>query len=261
MIIVDFPDIQEWTPYSPWRFATGKLDGWRIEIIVDSRGNARALTRNSDLINEILPERHGLPRDTHLFVEALNPGMRAVKPKPGCHFYFIACPRLAGFDTRANTYHKMLSLMPHWVMSPTYFTPQELMAKFKVESERDITATDLMKLADEMNLEGFVMKYAHYNGWYKVKGLRTADLRIFGTKDGKGKFAGMIGSFIVSLEDGTVVGNAGGMNDEIRKMNPDDLIGRIVEVEYQLVGTRGGMRHPRFIRFRDDLSRAQAKLR
>lgn len=66
----------------------------------------------------------------------------------------------------------------------------------------------------------------------KYKKTKTCDLRITGWNEGKGKYAGMIGSFLCESDDGRVVVNVAGMSDDIRMSNPDNWLGRIIEVAY-----------------------------
>ena len=66
----------------------------------------------------------------------------------------------------------------------------------------------------------------------KYKKTKTCDLRITGWNEGKGKYAGMIGSFICETDDGSIKVSVAGMSDDIRMSSPDKWIGKIVEVAY-----------------------------
>lgn len=66
----------------------------------------------------------------------------------------------------------------------------------------------------------------------KYKKLKTCDLRIVGFNEGKGKYEGMIGSFICEDDDQTIKVSVAGMTDAVRMSNPDDWIGTIIEVAY-----------------------------
>lgn len=66
----------------------------------------------------------------------------------------------------------------------------------------------------------------------KYKKVKTADLRIVGWNEGKGKYEGMIGSFICEDDDGVVRVSVAGMTDDIRMSDPDKWIGKIIEVAY-----------------------------
>lgn len=113
-----------------------------------------------------------------------------------------------------------------------------------------------INLAVDMGYEGFVLKYSNYRGWYKVKPRPTIDCKVIGWKPGEGKFAGLVGSLVVAAYvDGVLeeVGRVGGFTDEVRDIiSSQDNIGRIVEVEYQSIGSRGKLIHAAFNRFRDE---------
>ncbi len=66
----------------------------------------------------------------------------------------------------------------------------------------------------------------------KYKKLKTADLRIIGWNEGKGKYEGMIGSFICEDDEHTIRVSVAGIDDEVRATNPDLFIGKIIEVAY-----------------------------
>ena len=119
----------------------------------------------------------------------------------------------------------------------------------------------LVDKAVDMGYEGFVLKQTQYKGWYKVKKNQMIDCIITGIVEGKGKFAGQIGALVVSVShpyQGLItVANVSGMTDaerlELTKLwDKNKLSGKVVEVKYQEVGSRGRLRHPRFSRMRSD---------
>jgi len=136
-------------------------------------------------------------------------------------------------------------------------------------------------------LEGLIIKdpNAHYRrkrdyAWMKMKAEQTVDLPIVGAFEGEGKYAGMLGGLIVPFDkecwangaggsnhqtdDAVEVKVGGGFSDRQRKefweaylrdkenIRSDELLGRIAEVEFHEVTPDGSLRHPRFVRFRDD---------
>lgn len=107
--------------------------------------------------------------------------------------------------------------------------------------------------------EGIVLKHGWYYGWWKVKPVETADVVIIGLKDGKGKYEGMVGSLILGLE-GQPIGKCSGMNDETREAITDADIGRVVEVHYDRLTSKGKLRFARFEGWRDDKSPEQCTL-
>ncbi len=92
----------------------------------------------------------------------------------------------------------------------------------------------------------------------KYKKTQTMDLRIVGWNEGKGKYEGMIGSFICEDDNHTIRVNVAGMSDEIRGAdNPEAFIGKIIEVAYfDISQSKGGdkksLRFPRLKKFRPD---------
>lgn len=94
-----------------------------------------------------------------------------------------------------------------------------------------------------------------YN-WLKVKEQQSVDVPITGLAQGDadGKFANTLGALVVDVE-GVECRVGGGLTEILRDeiwSNPDAFIGRIVEVEFHQKTPDGSLRHPRFVRFRDD---------
>lgn len=114
------------------------------------------------------------------------------------------------------------------------------------------TFTDPSKLPLRSDIEGYVMKDCNFGDFLKVKPFLSADLIVTGVKPGKRKYEGMVGALICSLHNGEEVANISGFTDEERRALSESDIGRVVEVKYQKVGSRGRLRHPTFVRFRDD---------
>lgn len=105
------------------------------------------------------------------------------------------------------------------------------------------------------DVEGYVMKNANLLDWHKLKPAKCIDLIITGYVPGEGKYVGQVGSLIVSTIDGFELAAVGGMADVDRRLFSESHFskwhGRIIEVEYQRVDSKGRLRHPRFIRLRD----------
>ena len=90
--------------------------------------------------------------------------------------------------------------------------------------------------------------------WMKIKNISSEDIRVTGVFEGTGKYEGAMGGIICDF-NGVEVRVGGGFSDEERTMyweSQNEIIGRLVEVEYHEVTPDGSLRHPRFIRFRDD---------
>lgn len=91
----------------------------------------------------------------------------------------------------------------------------------------------------------------------KYKKLKTCDLRIIGWNEGKGKYEGMIGSFICEDDAHTVRVNVAGIDDDTRASDPNLWIGKIIEIAYfedsqSKTKTTASLQHGRYKRVRTD---------
>ena len=114
----------------------------------------------------------------------------------------------------------------------------------------DWNSSDSPSTADlPADVEGWVLKDC--DKWYKVKPTPTVDCVVTGIVDGAGKYSGQVGALRVSVE-GQEIARVSGMTDAARAEMGQHTLGRVCEVAYQYVGSQGRLRHPRFIRWRDD---------
>lgn len=96
--------------------------------------------------------------------------------------------------------------------------------------------------------EGLVLRNDAHDV-YKMKTVRTIDVRVTGKVEGKGRNVGRLGAIL------TDHGNIGtGITDAMRVelWNDPDFFGSIVEAQCMEFSDKGIMRHPRFIRRRLD---------
>lgn len=110
--------------------------------------------------------------------------------------------------------------------------------------------------------EGLILKkldskyeFDSRNNWYKIKPILEEDFIISGWGYGSGKSnKEKVGRIIVDVNGiGTSVGS--GLSDEIvsyMTQEKDNLIGRTVEIHYTEKTIDGKLRHPRFVKFKDD---------
>lgn len=115
-------------------------------------------------------------------------------------------------------------------------------------------SVDLLNNLDKC-IEGYVLKDGNLLNWRKLKRKCTVDLLIWGYIPGKGKYAGQVGALIVGTSERHILAQCSGMSDGERKYitsNKAKLLGTVVEVEYQYLGSGGKLRSPQFKRFRDD---------
>ncbi len=90
----------------------------------------------------------------------------------------------------------------------------------------------------------------------KIKEEVTLDLKVIGTYEGEGKYAGSLGGIVVQGKNG-VVHNISGMTDEERKVwwaAKEVIVGKVVEVKAMKILTDGSLREPRFKSVRYDKS-------
>jgi len=110
--------------------------------------------------------------------------------------------------------------------------------------------------AEQLDIEGWVLKNYNYDEWWKVKPQREVDAIVTGFVDGNGKYLGLVGSLKCSvyingeLEE---IAKVSGMDDEVRiNIDEEKDLGRVCEIEYQEVGNGGRLIHAHFQRWRDD---------
>lgn len=104
-------------------------------------------------------------------------------------------------------------------------------------------------------------KHARHTGCLKIKRFYTVDLRIIAVEEGQNRLADTMGALVVDYK-GNELHVGSGFDDAIRASiwaNPNDYIGRIIEVKYKepTVDKKTGiesLQFPIFVRFRDDKS-------
>lgn len=122
---------------------------------------------------------------------------------------------------------------------------------------------DPAKLAIPEHCEGYVLKSCQGDlEPLKIKAELTADLIVTGYTEGKGKYIGLVGSLEGSLFGQNSCADVGGFTDSERRIITDllrhnQLLYRVMEVKYQYVGAGGRLRHPRFVRWREDKSMSE----
>lgn len=262
-----FPDCKAFKAPDAFKttYAHGKRDGWRIGLVTDKDGRTRALTRGFEEIEGIVPAEYADAAKplSLVWVEAWEPGKRAVKPRPGCRLTLIAAPLMGG---EGMVVPGGLGLEVELRDIEAQVPGVDLEFLINLDSsyaEQLPTAQHWLDRAAALGLEGWVFKSEHYAGWWKLKPKPTIRLRVVAIIGGKtGKRIGGAGSLACALDDAdkTVVCHCSGMTEEVRASLSAADVGRVCEVEYQCVGARGGLRHPQFRRWRDDVDMAATSL-
>ncbi len=113
----------------------------------------------------------------------------------------------------------------------------------------------------DLGYEGLVVKtldHLYKNrrsyDWMKLKNISSEDLEVISLEEGTGKNKGLLGAVVCKYKDRTV--NVGtGFTDVEREIffkEPELIVGHIIEVLYHEQTETGSLRHPRYLRLRDD---------
>jgi len=89
----------------------------------------------------------------------------------------------------------------------------------------------------------------------KIKRFDTMDVKVMDVVEGSGKYAGVLGAFVVEMPDGMRYNVGTGYNDEQRAVlwkERELLIGKTIEVKFQNLTNKGRARFPVFLRLRPD---------
>ena len=130
-------------------------------------------------------------------------------------------------------------------------------------------AKDLLEQLLSKGYEGAVVKdglspypFSRSSSWLKWKPVKTIDVEVIEVKQGTGRNKNRLGSFICKLQNGKTFRVGGGFTDTQREEfwhKRNELIGCIVEVEYQEETIHGVPRFPRFVRIRWDKSKKEVE--
>lgn len=123
--------------------------------------------------------------------------------------------------------------------------------------DHPFTIEQLQKAQRDNNagIEGFVLKNGNLLDWVKLKPRKTLDVVVTRLLPGQGKYNMQVGSLVCNTSEGYEVASVSGMNDRQRQWmtnHSDEILGHVIEVEYQNVGANGRLRHPAFVRVRED---------
>lgn len=237
------PNLGTYKAGQSYKFSHFKFDGIFISLERTRTGiNAWTrtyLTNHAELVAPLIPGFMNAAVGTRFYGELYCPGEPAsevLTKRTDLKFVAFASPQLpkdaALPEVETHAYR-------HGLDFATFFRGMV-----------DVSNIDLPP-----DIEGIVFKDGNLLNWVKWKPTPTMDLRVVGYKSGRGKFIGKVGSLRCKSDCGSIDVFVGGMTDEMRdeiSENRDKYVGRIVEVAYQYVGSGGGLRHPRFVRWRDD---------
>ncbi|MDO3559436.1 hypothetical protein [Ralstonia pseudosolanacearum] len=188
-------------------------------------------------------------------------------PAPGLQFIAFDMLFLDEYEAGVSTTpFKQRYLSLHMRLRSTHQTDTVRLC----ETYNPGTYGDPQRLADELvargGYDGAILRDPEA-GWtrgsgtageiIKVKNAETFDLRVVGVEEGKGKYAGTLGSLVLQGPKGPVT--CSGMSDEQRNQwwaEPSLIVGQIVEVAALGFTVRGSLREPRFKGIRHDKEHA-----
>ena len=232
-------------------YVTAKLDGLWLAV----RDRVAWTRGQKTVFHEPLPvpSMFGLysrvPSGVTVHGELWAPGRRAsaVKSLLASKSYRELAFTVWGIEELGPVTLETLRIAVHmWGLELTPFTRRHA---WPIETEYHVMRRD-----HGDDVEGLVLCDGNMLNQRKWKPVRTVDCVVTGFTDGDGKYLGLVGSLLVSLGDRELA-RVSGMDDKTRILISDDedaYLGRVVEVAYQYVGDGGRLRHPRFVRFRDD---------
>ncbi len=250
---------KRWTGQS-FNFAHAKLDGHCLSCFKQPSGLISLQTTTGvDILDSLRdypwvgPLFRNVPSHTSIIGELWVPGEPASFVKTAIkeqdkHLVFtaFAVPVVEGHKIYEAAVSYAGDLCRRWGVDFAYWTPAW-------------PDDALLELAKERGYEGWVLKEANYQGWWKLKVLADPiDLVVIDFKDGKGKNIGLVGSLRCATTEGYEVASVSGMDDKTRiEIDEDKDVGRVCEVAYQYVGSKGRLRHCQFVRWRDDKTAKQ----
>lgn len=252
-----------------------KLDGVRCIAVCDEKGKVKLYSRsgkeftNFPEIVEVI-EKHSWPNivfDGEVVVKKgsfqdLMTLVRATWRPPDIEVEYVIFDRMKRevFERQGKT--PLLTQRRNFTFITQESPKEEALRNISgktVESEED-----LWEVYRDYRLEGYEgavaknlearYEFKRSPHWVKLKPKETHDLEVIGSEEGTGKFVGKLGKFIVDFE-GVKVGIGSGFSNEERRVfwkAREEMIGRVLEVEAQEVTRDGSLRHPRFVRLRED---------
>ena len=155
------------------------------------------------------------------------------------------------YDQRRNDLESLFQDLPGIALSPRYPISSDAEAYQHYNRFRDLGYEGGMVKKST----GLYRKSRHKD-WMKIKAVNDVDLKVEDLIQGEGKYYGMLGAAVVRYK-GKRVNVGSGWSDEERDLYwkyPNLLKGKVIEIQYHEVTPDGSLRHPRFIRIREDKS-------
>jgi ATP-dependent DNA ligase len=275
----------------PYSVRQHKEDGWRATVFKQQDNSVLIFGKRHDPELEFIKRFPRLQKDLKELFKAMprkssvdmeicaGAGVResvitALKDRSmPLRFVAFAVPFLGGCDLREKSLSDVEKIVRSWDVGLGF-------AKYEIGNpivkDSDEHREWLLNKAGILGIEGWMLKSGgQYGTWWKVKVEPTIDCVVMGVVPGCGKYQNLVGSLRLGLwpdkyVDGKAdlkeVATASGMTDDQRRemtgMNQGGrLRGRVAEVQFQRVGSGGRLLHPRFVRWREDKSSEQCRMR
>ena len=200
------------------------------------------------------------PHDGELVIPKLdfftmNGLIRSFNETPTCKYYIFDMPEETyNYGIRHDTYtrYHLLKGLPHVVRMQAHW--------LKDAFEADLFYSKVLKAGHE----GVVYKspkglYVHGKHWENMKRVpvKSCECRILEAYEGKGKFEGMLGGFIVDFNGVRVkVGGGPGVDVPTRQFywdQQEEAIGQMMKCQYKKLTNKGSMRSPQMLGIRWDI--------
>jgi DNA ligase-1 len=267
------PKIKKYDLDSPlFNYAHTKLDGHWLDVSTDPFGKVTCLSRqNTPLELSWVPSLKNVwlrvPRDSGLFGELWLPGQPAsaiktaiVQKNPELQFSAFAVYKAAGVMVPDRVTLSALDVwcVKHGLKFTSYWAYKLLfdhgpncLGSWSGRGS-DLTIPD--------GSEGFMLKNGNLADWTKLKPFLTADLKVVAVLPGEGRNLGRMGSLRVVTKEGIEVADVGGFSDYERELPESYWLGKIIEVKYYYLGSQNRLRHPTFVRVRDESEKQEADI-
>jgi hypothetical protein len=253
-----------------------KRDGIWLELRKYLNGESQALTRHPDGQHCVAHQLRGqlqfddfcrVNNNPTFYCELFAPEQDASQVKSLLASGELEHLRIEAFASPDLDEDADLEAVAVWAAQHNLpFAPYKRVADVECDYDGDV----FQYYEQSEDCEGLVFKDGNLLNWAKWKETLTTELIITSFTEGRGKHEFMVGAMVCELyrnamaqrcdtECGTSPRQhrVGGFDDALRHemtMHPEQYLGRVVEVAYQRVDSNGGLRHPRFIMFRDDKS-------
>ena len=275
--------------------AEEKFDGSRFGVVKDLKGNFKFLstqlkdrTINVPDLVEALHELN-IPNDTILDCEVVHldapkelrwelsrstMGTKAYNTdveRP--HLVIFDCQRVNGIDLTTGEYRFIdrREVLKKFFEGKAMLENKTYTSYGKLALPELFTANVFGALFLELHNdkgEGIMIKSLastkYGKDWIKVKHRFTVDVIVTGATEGKNKYKGLIGALELGMmdSDGEIIsiGKCSGMSDEERQEFTKELP-KVIEVTAFEVTKNLKLRHPAFMRVRDDKAQKRCKLK